>query len=130
MEILKELNKLNLPKNQFAVFGSGPLTIRGIRENKDIDIIVKKDLWDKLIKKYQIIDFKKIDIENIEIYKDWKPWFNDVDKLIDDADIFNGIRFVKLKYVLKWKEEFGREKDKKDIKLIKKYLENGIKEDI
>ena len=63
-----------------------------------------------------------IKIGETEIYKDWKPWFNDVDFLMDSADIINGFRFVKLEYLLKWKQEMNREKDKTDIKIISDFL--------
>jgi tRNA A-37 threonylcarbamoyl transferase component Bud32 len=124
---LSELKKLNLPVAEYAIFGSGPLTIHGIRDSRDMDIIVKEGLWNKLIKKYPVTEtYKKfIRIGEIEIYKDWEPWFNDVDKLINDADIFDEIRFVKLKDVMKWKKAFGREKDKEDIQLIEKYLKRN-----
>ena len=48
MKYLDELAKLGLPKYQFAIFGSGPMGIRGLRECDDLDIIVKPDLWNKL----------------------------------------------------------------------------------
>ena len=41
---LAELKKLNLPNDKYAVFGSGPLAIYGIRDSEDIDIIVKSEL--------------------------------------------------------------------------------------
>jgi len=124
-----ELKSLNLPCDEYAVFGSGPLAVHGIRESKDIDIIVKPELWNKLIKKYSV---KKADcggncfkVNKIEIYQDWRPWFDDVNKLINDADIFEGIKFVKLKYVLEWKKAYAREKDLKDVKLIEEYQKRG-----
>jgi hypothetical protein len=49
--ILKVLKKLNLPQNQYVVWGSGPLAIRAIRENKDIDLLVPKQLWNQLAQK-------------------------------------------------------------------------------
>ena len=120
---LSELKKLNLPVSEYAIFGSGPIAIQGIRDSRDMDIIVKENLWSKLIKKYPVLNTYKeiIKIGNIEIYKDWKPWFSNVNELIDHADIINNIRFVKLKYVLDWKKAFGREKDKEDIQLIEKH---------
>ncbi|MEK6816274.1 MAG: hypothetical protein AABY09_01560 [Nanoarchaeota archaeon] len=54
MNHLKELKNLKLPKDKFAVFGSGSMAIRGLRENKDIDIIVKEGLWKKLSVKYEV----------------------------------------------------------------------------
>jgi hypothetical protein len=131
---LIEIKKLNFPKDKYAIFGSGPLAIHSIRDSDDIDIIVKSDLWEKLAKKYpkelekkypHLGKGKLIKIGPIEIYKNWVPWFDDVNLLIDDADIFEGTRFVKLKYVLKWKKEYGREKDKKDIQLIKKFISSS-----
>lgn len=127
MKYLDELEKLNLPKDEFAIFGSGPLEIRGIRETNDLDIIVKSELWEKLKKKYPIKSKEKglIKIGNVEIYKKWGKWFNDMNKLIDEADIINGLRFVKIERVIEWKEAFNREKDKKDIELINKYFKNN-----
>ena len=126
--LLKDLKKLNLPKNEFAIFGSGPLAIRGIRDSRDLDIIVKPELWNNLAKKYKIEKFKVepkkqfIKIGEIEIYPDWLPWLKNTENLIDTADFINEVPYVKLKYVIKWKEMFNREKDKKDIELIEKWL--------
>ena len=124
-KLLNKVKKLNLPKDKFAVFGSGPLAVRGIRDINDIDLIVKPELWYELIKKYPVTDKYGgiIEIGEIEIFKDWKPWFDDVDELIDSADIFEGIRFVKLKYLLEWKKAFNRPKDKKDVKIIKQLID-------
>lgn len=124
MKFLDELERINLPKDKFAVFGSGPLGVRELREIEDLDIVVKSDLWDELVKEYTLKNGKHIKIDNIEIYKDWKPWFGDVDKLIDDADIIDGYRYVKLKYVLEWKKKRGLEKDLRDIELIEIHLES------
>jgi len=129
---LEEVKKLKLPENEFSIFGSGPLAVRGIRNSKDIDIIVKYKLWKELIKKYLVINKRGgfIKIGEIEIHKGWKPWFNNTNKLINGSDIFNCIRFVKLEKVIEWKKKFNREKDKKDIELINKYLKNATKKNI
>ncbi len=124
MKYFEELKKLELPKDMFAVFGSGPLAIRGLRENKDIDLIVKKELCNKLIKEHEVKDSNGecISIGNVDIFKNWKPWFDDIDLLIEDSDIFDEIRFVKLKYVLEFKKSRNKEKDQKDVELIKEFL--------
>jgi predicted nucleotidyltransferase len=128
VELIKEITKLRLPKDKFAVFGSGPLMIRGIRDANDIDIIVKKSLWTELVwthpSKKNAIQLGKI----VEVYKDWVPiWDNNpgIDILIDTADVIEGVRFVKLEHVLSWKTARGQEKDLKDIKLIEDYLASG-----
>lgn len=125
MNHIDSLKKLNLPKDKFAIFGSGPLAVREIRDTRDLDIIVKPELWNDLAKKYTLKKHNLIVIGNIEIYRDWLPWFDDANMLIDDADIIGGFRFVKLKYLLEWKKAMNREKDRNDIKLIEQYLKNA-----
>ena len=119
---LKAVERLRLPKNQFAIFGSGPLSVRNLREANDVDLIVKEPLWNELSHRYSVMEKRLIKIGETEIYKDWKPWFKDVNLLIDSADIINGYRFVKLQYLLQWKKEMNREKDKVDIKIINDFL--------
>ena len=65
---------------------------------------------------------KLIKIGEIEIYIDWKPWFDVLDILIDSADIFNSYRYVKLEYLFKWKKAMNRGKNKIDIKIINDIL--------
>ncbi|MFA5176359.1 MAG: hypothetical protein WC413_03835 [Candidatus Nanoarchaeia archaeon] len=121
MKFLEELKKLNLPKDKYAIFGSGVLAAHGIRENKDLDIIAKKDLFKELSKKYELNEKGAVKIGEIEIFIYWPP-FKELDSLIDDAEIINGIRFVKLDKVVEWKKYRNNEKDQNDIKLINKFI--------
>jgi hypothetical protein len=121
LKFVDELKKLNLPSNQFAVFGSGPLAVRGLRKANDIDIVVKGELWEILCSKYFRENSGMIQVGNIEIGHAWPP-FTDVNELIDDADVFDGVRFVKLKKVLEWKRFRYKEKDVRDIALIEEYF--------
>jgi len=122
MKYLEELKNLGLPADQFAVFGSGSLAIRGLRENKDIDVIVKEHLWQRLADDFSAINSKEVVVGNISFFNNWLPWFDDVDALIDGADIIDGLRFVTLENVVSWKTDLAREKDLSDVALIKKYL--------
>ncbi len=127
MKYLDELKTLNLPKDKFAVFGSGPLAIRNLRENRDVDIIAKPELWNELIEKYSADNknAKSIQIEHIEIWKEWKPFSEEeLNCFIDIADIIEGFRFVKLENVVKWKSYRNQNKDKIDIELINNFLKN------
>jgi hypothetical protein len=122
---LEELKKLNLPVGKYAIFGSGPVAIRNIRESNDLDIIVKKDLWTKLLnryKKYYNPARKRIELNNIEIYLDWLNITTDLNEIIDSAYIIDGFPYAQLKYVIEWKKSSQREKDIEDLKLIDKYL--------
>jgi predicted nucleotidyltransferase len=121
-KLIRELDRLKLPKSGYVIFGSGPLSVRGIRESNDIDILVAQDLWEKLAKEHRPDNRRTIKIGSVEIYKDWKPWFDDARELFRDSELINRRRFVRLKYVILWKEAFNRDKDKKDLILIKEYL--------
>jgi len=138
-KLLKELKKLNLPEGQFAVFGSGPMAIRGIREAGDLDLIVTQAVWDSLLKQGykveeddwmvkdadgKVFSFHRelIPVGNIEIWRKWSFIPDSAEELIENADIFDGVRFVKLDKVIQWKRAFNRPKDKEDVKLIKEYL--------
>jgi len=127
--LLHEVKNLGFPEDKFAIFGSGPLAIRDIRDSGDIDLVVKPEFWQELIKKFPITDKYGgiIEIGEVEVFKDWKPWFEDANLLIDDADFFEGIRFVKLKYLLEWKKAFGRDKDKIDLPMIESLIEKENK---
>ena len=125
---LEEVKKLNLPLGNYALFGSAPLGVRGIRKCRDIDIIVNEKLWQEYKNKpgwkYEVT---KNGIEHlskgiIELWNNWLPWYPNANKFIKDAEIINRIPFVKIKYFIEWKIKFGREKDKQDVKLIKNYL--------
>ncbi|MEK6968366.1 MAG: hypothetical protein AABX51_07085 [Nanoarchaeota archaeon] len=117
-----ELKKLGLPSEKFAVFGSGPMAVHNIRDSRDLDVVIWPELWEELSKKYSPLDKKEIRLGNISFFKSWRPWFEDVTLLIEDCEIVDGIRFVKLKYVMEWKKKFGREKDLEDVKMIEEYF--------
>ncbi len=128
---LEELKKLNLPKGKYAIFGSGPLAIRGLRDVRDLDVIVKDDAYEKLCAKYprhiKTEPVNCIQIGNLEIGNKWLNNSNQIDEMIETADIIYGFPFVKLKYVLEWKKKMGRDKDLKDVQLIEKYLQKPKK---
>ncbi len=123
---LEEFRKLSLPDKEYAIFGSGPLAVRGIRKAEDIDVIVTKELYHKLKKKYSEED-ERILIGNIEIISPESVIVEEDDEVIERAEKIKGFRFASLKDIIKWKKRMGREKDLKDIKLIEYYLKSSQK---
>lgn len=124
MKYLNELTPLKLPAGKFAIFGSGPMSIRGVRESYDLDIIVKQDLWDVLLEQYPTSLHHNptcLKIGNVEIYRDWLKLSDRINEMIDDAETIANFPFVKLIYVVEWKTQFGREKDIRDVELIRQY---------
>ncbi|GAB4296898.1 MAG: hypothetical protein Kow0098_20540 [Ignavibacteriaceae bacterium] len=47
---------------------------------------------------------------------------NDIDLIVKARDIIDGIRYVKLEYLYKWKKEMNRQKDRSDLLMIYNYL--------
>ncbi len=123
-ELLDQLKQLNLPEGSFAIFGSGPMAVRGLKKPGDLDILVKKEVWDQLAKKYGITDEEKgqIVVGDVDIFWNWQPWLENEAELISTAETIDGWPYVRLEHVLEWKRRFGREKDKQDIELIKEHL--------
>lgn len=126
--LLNKLKNLNMPIDQYVIFGSGPMAIRDLRDCSDIDILVTDELWNKLKQKYRVIENYKIIIDDdIEIFSHWKPWLENKNEIIDNSEIIDNLPFVSLKYLLQWKKLMNRPKDNKDIKIIYEYLKPQIK---
>lgn len=133
-KLITDVKSLNLPAGGYALFGSAPIIVRGIREaSHDIDIVVKQNVWDEYKGKPGWItrpmqdgdEYLEWEDHNIELWRTWGPGEWDVDQIIDEAEMIDGLAYVQLQTVLDWKKRNGRPKDLKDIALIKEYLKNN-----
>lgn len=131
--LIQKLRSLNLPIDDYAVFGSGPMYAHGLKDlNHDIDIIACRDAW-KLAKKLGKVDLTEIGKTpvislfdgEIEIFNgwDWCGWTPE--EIVDTAEMIDEIKFVSLEKVLQWKKIFGRPKDLEHIKIIENYLKTS-----
>lgn len=132
--LFAELRALPLTIGQYAIFGSGPLGIRGLRDIHDIDVIAAPELFDSLAKTNSRVNhdhgLHKIQIGDVEILDGWYPDVGPVGALIADAEMIEGLPFVQLEKVLEWKlkclreksREQVREKDTLDVARIAEYL--------
>ena len=50
MNIFDQVKSLNLPLGKYVVVGGGVLAAHGIRDFKDIDILITEELFDELKK--------------------------------------------------------------------------------
>ena len=121
--LLKELRELNLSGDEYAIFASGPMAVRRIREANDLDIIVIKRLYQELKEKYPVKD-DRIAIGNIEIIDPDHSVVENPEELINRAENIDGFKYVPLEDIISWKKKMGRPKDLKDIELINNYLKN------
>lgn len=127
---------LNLPLDQIIVIGSGILDQLGIRPASDIDLAVSSDLMKKLseessdwIKKFddnQRFYFVKSD-GSAEVWDGWEfdGQVVSYDDLLDCVVEYDGVRFVNLEFLSRWKKWRSLEKDTQDVKLIDEWRANN-----
>lgn len=106
------------------------MCIRGWKDcSHDLDIIVTEDVWNEYHGK-EGWEARKMHHgstylwnNELELWKDWKPGQWDIEKLIEEAEIIEGLPFVRLERVVTWKKLSAREKDLTDLEIIKKCLQ-------
>ena len=106
-EIYSSLNELPLNKSEYCILGSASLVIRGIKEKaNDIDILITTKEYNKIkTSKYSKIDF--IVKDEIDITVEW----------------YDDYQLQTLEEMLENKKKRNLDKDKIDIELIEKKIE-------
>lgn len=125
MKILQKIKELNLPNDQYVIIGSGTMNVLGIREAQDIDISVTKELFNELKERGEWEEYEKYEKPFLkkDIFDVNKQLFFDTVEEVNRSALFiEDIPFMNLDELIKFKTAMGREKDFKDIELIKEYL--------
>ncbi|MEV4843475.1 hypothetical protein AB0K20_09685 [Micromonospora matsumotoense] len=123
---IRELLSLHLPQQHFAVAGSGPLFARGwIADPGDIDVIARGPAWTAACKydtpspaPYSTVQQLQLFCGHIEILDGWFPELWSTDRLIDEADVIGGIRFVQLAVVAATKQKLNRPRDREHLAVM------------
>ena len=124
-DIINRLNSFPYDKSEYWVITGSAMVLYGIREKThDIDMGCTSKLADKLEKdgyrptltesgnrKFKIGD-------DIEIFENWK--YGSIERI-------NDIPVLSLHGLIEMKESLGREKDYRDIALIKDFMEESNK---
>ena len=119
-ELLEALRRLALPISEYAVFGSGPLLVRGIiQEIHDLDVLCRGQAWQQVQSLGETRRLEHFDVCVVSML-DGKLTFGDrwaigdfdVNELIESAEIIDGIPFVRLENVIRYKTIADREKDR------------------
>lgn len=121
----EKLRELHLPLGSYALFGSVVLAARGIREAQDVDVVVKKELWEELVLKYpqHFSDIPpSLRFGPIEIFREWRGLTPHIDEMVDTAEFFEGLPVVRTEFLIAFKKELGRPKDLRDLELLASYL--------
>lgn len=127
-DLFDKLRSLRLPENDYAVFGSGPLIVRGIvPPSNDLDVICRASAWKKVkeIGSLQFDDDYHLEIvtlfeEQVTFGNKWAIGDFEIEKLIDDAELIDGLPFVRLEHVIEYKLVRASEKDLQHIEALKR----------
>lgn len=101
----------------------------GIRQRiSDLDVVARDVAWEQAVAlgERRAPPFGGVNAVYllggvIEVLDGWFPDRWTVDRLIEDADIIEGIRFLPLSLTLEWKRALGREKDRADIAALERW---------
>lgn len=126
-DLFGKLRALGLPAGDYAVFGSGPLAVRGlIGKMRDLDVVARGAAWEEAKRLGPARSAPGGDPVvwlgggEIEVFGGWLGW--DVDAIIDNAETLGGLPFARLEDVLAFKLSYGRPKDLEHVRLIEEHL--------
>ena len=130
-ELFEYLRSLGLPEGEYAVFGSGPLIVRGIIDaTNDLDVVSRGDAWERACELGELVSLAEYDLDvvsfrdgAITIGTSWAYGDVDIDELIDTAEIIDGLPFARLEYVAAYKKIAGRPKDLEHLRLMDAAIE-------
>lgn len=127
----QKVRSLGLRADEFAVIGGGALALRGLREARDVDVVVRADAFERLRSEGRASDVRyrekwgreRLRRDEFEVYPDLflnaEQRFIDVNELIAGAELINGVPCVPLECLRAFKSGPGAsEKDREDVALI------------
>jgi len=122
------LRSLDLPSGDYAVFGSGPLIVRGIIEPaNDLDVVSRGAAWEQAAQLGTPVEERGVTIASlfdgtITIGTEWAIGDFDIDELIETAEMIDGLPFARLEHVVTYKEIAGRPKDVTHLEALEDFL--------
>ncbi len=132
-EVVALLRSIDLGFGDHAVFGSGPLLIRGIIDQaSDVDVIARGKAWEIAATAGDLVDLPDHGITiasfhggKVTVGTSWALGHIDIDDAIDTADMIEGIPWVRLGLVMAYKTHAGRPKDREHLRSLQSWLDSG-----
>ena len=118
------LRSLDLSPQDFAVFGSGPLLVRGVIDRAgDLDVICRGTAGETVQGLGPTIEQNGVPVVSlfdglVTFGTRWAIGDFDVDRLIDTAERIGGLPFVRLEHVAAYKRLADRPKDREHLRLL------------
>ena len=118
-DLFEYIRKLGLPSREYAIFGSGPLIVRGwVQGTNDIDVVCRGAAWRSACDGGVVSYDERYDVSiashcngRVTFGTSWGIGDLDVDELIDTAETIAGLPFVRVEHVIAYKEIRGSAKD-------------------
>ena len=131
--LIHRLIELDLPRGDWALFGSGPLLLRGwIDEVGDLDVVCRGAAWERACEIGEVgvlqpdgVEIVNIDGAAITIGRSWRYGDTPIANLIDEADDIDGIPCVALQHIVAYKQAADRPKDRAHLCVIAERCSNG-----
>jgi hypothetical protein len=128
-KFINEVKKFNLPVGKYTVVGGGALAARGLRETQDVDLMLTEELyeqlknegWEEREKRPGYFHIYKDNAEAAKNFLHIEGCKLDSEEVIRNSEIIDGVPVMNLDDLVELKQTMGREKDLKDIEIIKNY---------
>ena len=109
--LFDQLRQLGLPPGGYAIFGSGPLAIRGVIPTcNDLDVLCTPETWDIVSQRGKTEFLPEYDVTIASFFDGaitfgtkWGIGDFDVVELIETAEMIDSLPFVRLEYVVRYK---------------------------
>jgi hypothetical protein len=123
------IKELDLPAGDFAIFGSGPLIIRGIiPASNDLDVICRGQAWEQVEALGELEYLSEYDLSVVSMLdgcltfgRQWGIGEFDTNELIESAEEIDGLPFVRLEHVSKYKNISKRPKDLEHLEALSNF---------
>lgn len=135
-DLFTEIRKLNFPPEDYVVIGGAALAGRGLKETRDIDLLVSRELLAKLASgpswkpHPRIIPSEEAGLVRDDKLVELYPTVGLIDLPFEtikaSEEIIDGVPFANLTHILAIKEAYARKKDLVDIQRIKNYLTRSV----
>ena len=129
MDPFVRLRDLNLPIGEYAVYGSGPLIVRGIVEfTNDLDVVCRSEAWATVAALGEVHTYLDTGNELVSLADGtlsfgttWVLGDIDIDEVIDTAEVIDGIAFARIEYVERFKLAADRAKDREHLEALARW---------
>lgn len=118
-ELLKLVESLNLPKDEYYILGGGSLVMFGIKDTTaDLDLCVSEELFERLKEEYNLQEKNECGFYSISDIIEIIP--NPKDEFT--CEMIEGYQVEELKRILEFKKKRNAPKDRPYVEKIEEYL--------